>query len=374
MMVTMIKRLSVAACTLAACWCVGTAQTPANVYFTSEISPESLLRIYHALGVRATGRVAVKISTGESARTYYLRPEFIRGLVDEVDGTIVECNTAYTGNRSSTASHRRAIEERGFTAIAPVDIMDEEGSLDIPVADGTHISFDRVGSHIANYDFLINLAHFKGHAMGGFGGVLKNQSIGMASREGKTLIHTAGEYSNPGQVFNNRQGQDAFLESMAAAAQAVHNYFRGNVIYIDVMNNLSVDCDCDGSPSAPQMHDIGILASLDPVALDKACLDLVFNHESTAGDDSAPLIQRINRQHGTHIVDYAEQIGLGTTPYNLIDIDSGGTGINQPTVDSQRYNVYDTNGIKVLTNAKSIDTLAPGVYIVNGRKTIIDKH
>ncbi len=374
MTVTMIKRLSVAACTLAACWCVGTAQTPANVYFTSEISPESLLRIYHALGVRATGRVAVKISTGESSRTYYLRPEFIRGLVDEVDGTIVECNTAYTGNRSSTASHRRAIEERGFTAIAPVDIMDEEGSLDIPVADGTHISFDRVGSHIANYDFLINLAHFKGHAMGGFGGVLKNQSIGMASREGKTLIHTAGEYSNPGQVFNNRQGQDAFLESMAAAAQAVHNYFRGNVIYIDVMNNLSVDCDCDGSPSAPQMHDIGILASLDPVALDKACLDLVFNHESTAGDDSAPLIQRINRQHGTHIVDYAEQIGLGTTSYNLIDIDSGGTGINQPTVDSQRYNVYDTNGVKVLTNAKSIDTLAPGVYIVNGRKTIIYKH
>lgn len=374
MMVTMIKRLSVAACTLAACWCVGTAQTPANVYFTSEISPESLLRIYHTLGVRATGRVAVKISTGESSRTYYLRPEFIRGLVDEVDGTIVECNTAYTGNRSSTASHRRAIEERGFTAIAPVDIMDEEGSLDIPVADGTHISFDRVGSHIANYDFLINLAHFKGHAMGGFGGVLKNQSIGMASREGKTLIHTAGEYSNPGQVFNNRQGQDAFLESMAAAAQAVHNYFRGNVIYIDVMNNLSVDCDCDGSPSAPQMHDIGILASLDPVALDKACLDLVFNHESTAGDDSAPLIQRINRQHGTHIVDYAEQIGLGTTSYNLIDIDSGGTGVNQPSVDSQRYNVYDTNGIKVLTNAKSIDTLTPGVYIVNGRKTIIDKH
>lgn len=369
-----IKRLAAAACMLAACWCVGRAQAPANVYFTSEISPESLLRIYHALGVRATGRVAVKISTGESARTYYLRPEFIRGLVDEVDGTIVECNTAYTGNRSSTASHRRAIEERGFTAIAPVDIMDEEGRLDIPVADSTHISFDRVGSHIANYDFLINLAHFKGHAMGGFGGVLKNQSIGMASREGKTLIHTAGEYSNPGQVFNNRQGQDAFLESMAAAAQAVHNYFSGNVIYIDVMNNLSVDCDCDGSPSAPQMHDIGILASLDPIALDKACLDLVFNHESTAGDDSAPLIQRINRQHGTHIVDYAEQIGLGTTSYNLIDIDSGETGISQPAAASQRYNVYDTNGVKVLTNAKSLDTLAPGVYIVNGRKTIIDKH
>ena len=246
------------------------AQTPANVYFTSEISPASLLRIYHALGVEATGRVAIKISTGESSRTYYLRPEFLKGLVDETGGTIVECNTAYQGNRSNTESHRRTIAERGFTEIAPVDIMDEEGSLDIPVQDSTHIQFDRVGSHIADYDFLINLAHFKGHAMGGFGGVLKNQSIGMASPEGKTLIHTAGDYSNPGQVFNNRRGQDAFLESMAAAAQAVHNYFGGRVIYINVMNNLSVDCDCDGSPSAPQMKDIGILASLDPVALDKA--------------------------------------------------------------------------------------------------------
>ena len=348
------------------------AQTPANVYFTSEITPESLVRIYHALGVKPTGRVAIKISIGESSRTNYLRPEFIKGLVDETGGTIVECNTAYQGNRSNTESHRRAIAERGFTEVAPVDIMDEDGSLDIPVQDKTHMQFDRVGSHIANYDFLINLAHFKGHAMGGFGGVLKNQSIGMASREGKTLIHTAGEYSNPGQVFNNHRGQDAFLESMAAAAQAVHNYFGGKVIYINVMNNLSVDCDCDGNPSAPQMHDIGILASLDPVALDKACLDLVFNHQSVAGDDSGPLIQRINRQHGTHIVDYAEQIGLGTTSYNLIDIDES-TGISQTAVENtlQRYNVFTVDGIKLLTNAKSLDSLTPGVYIVNGRKTTI---
>ena len=194
----------------------------------------------------------------------------------------------------------------------------------------------------------------------------------MASREGKTLIHTAGEYSNPGQVFNNHRGQDAFLESMAAAAQAVHNYFGGKVIYINVMNNLSVDCDCDGNPSAPQMHDIGILASLDPVALDKACLDLVFNHQSVAGDDSGPLIQRINRQHGTHIVDYAEQIGLGTTSYNLIDIDES-TGISQTAVENtlQRYNVFTVDGIKLQTNAKSLDSLTPGVYIVNGRKTTI---
>ena len=350
------------------------AQTPANVYFTSEITSESLVRIYHALGVEATGRVAIKISTGESSRTYYLRPEFIQELVDEVDGTIVECNTAYSGNRSNTESHRRAIAERGFTEIAPVDIMDEEGSLDIPVSDNTHIQFDRVGSHIANYDFLINLAHFKGHAMGGFGGVLKNQSIGMASREGKTLIHTAGDYENPNQVFNNRQGQDAFLESMAAAAQAVHNYFDGRVIYIDVMNNLSVDCDCDGSPAAPQMHDIGILASLDPMALDKACLDLVFNHQSTVGDNSGPLIQRINRQHGTHIVDYAEQIGLGTTAYNLIDIDeSTGIELTPASAGNQRYNVFTLDGKKVLTNAKNLDTLAPGIYIVNGSKLTVNQ-
>ena len=369
----MRKLLSIAVLSaLAGCLQVA-AQAPANVYFTSEITPQSLVRIYHALGVQATGRVAIKISTGESSRTYYLRPEFIEGLVDEVNGTLVECNTAYAGNRSSTESHRRAIAERGFIEIAPVDIMDEEGSVDIPVRDTTHIKFDRVGSHIADYDFLINLAHFKGHAMGGFGGVLKNQSIGMASREGKTLIHTAGDYSDPGQVFGNRRGQDAFLESMAAAAQAVHDYFGGRVVYIDVMNNLSVDCDCDGSPSAPQMHDVGILASLDPVALDKACLDLVFNHQSVAGDDSQPLIERINRQHGTHIVDYAEQIGLGTTSYNLIDIDEG-TGIDNTVEDGagQRYNVFTVDGAKVMTNAASLDGLTPGIYIVNGRKTVVD--
>ena len=346
----------------------------ANVYFTSEITPQSLVRIYRALGVEATGRVAVKISTGESEQSNHLRPDFIRDLVEEVHGTIVECNTAYAGNRSSTAAHRRAIEERGYNDIAQVDIMDEEGSIDIPVADTTHLRFDRVGSHVANYDFLINLAHFKGHAMGGFGGVLKNQSIGMASREGKTLIHTAGDYSNPGQVFGNRRGQDAFLESMAAAAQAVHNYYGGRVIYIDVMNNLSVDCDCDGHPSAPRMNDIGILASLDPVALDKACLDLVFNHESIPGDDSGPLIERINRQHGTHIVDYAEQIGLGTTAYNLIDIDRQGTRIANVPGESgavNLYNVYTLDGVKMLDRASSLDGLSPGIYIVNGKKTAV---
>lgn len=301
------------------------AETQANtknskVYFVKDITPENLVKIYHALGKEAKGKVAVKISTGESAQSNHLRPELIENLVKEVDGTLVECNTAYGGNRSTTANHRRAIEERGYGKIAPVDIMDEEGYIDIPVADTKYLKYDRVGSHIANYDFLINLAHFKGHAMGGFGGVLKNQSIGIASSEGKALIHTAGEYDDPKDAFKLHRGQDAFLESMAAAAQAVHDYFKGNVIYINVMNNLSVDCDCDGHPHAPEMKDIGILASLDPVALDKACLDLVFNHQSTAGDNSAPLVQRIDSRHGTHTVDHAAAIGLGSLSYDLIDI------------------------------------------------------
>lgn len=206
-----------------------------KVYFTSDISPEGLVKIYQALGKKASGRVAVKISTGESSQSNQLSPELIGDLVKEVDGTLVECNTAYSGNRSNTESHRRAIGQRGYGEIATVDIMDEEGFIDIPVEDTKYLKFDRVGSHLANYDFLINLAHFKGHAMGAFGGVLKNQSIGIASPEGKTLIHTAGVYDNPRDVFQQPLGQDAFLESMAAAAQGVHNYFKGNVIYINAV-------------------------------------------------------------------------------------------------------------------------------------------
>lgn len=344
-----------------------------KVYFVSDISPESLVKIYKALGKEATGKVAVKISTGESAQSNHLRPELIEQLVKDVDGTLVECNTAYGGNRSNTASHRRAIEQRGYGKIATVDIMDEEGHIDIPMADTKYLKFDRVGSHLANYDFLINLAHFKGHAMGGFGGVLKNQSIGVATPEGKTLIHTAGVYDNPRYVFQQPHGQDGFLESMAAAAQAVHNYFKGNAIYINVMNNLSVDCDCDGHPAAPQMKDIGILASLDPVALDKACLDLIFNHQSTTGDNSAPLVQRINSRHGAHIVDYAAEIGLGSLAYELIDITEV-DGIESVPVDGvNKYNVYDLNGMKIMTNADNLDSLPSGLYIINGVKTLINK-
>ena len=345
----------------------------ATVYFIRDITPQNLVRIYEALGKPAEGKVAVKISTGESQQSNQLKPELIGDLVKAVKGTLVECNTAYSGNRSNTASHRRAIEQRGYGAIAQVDIMDEEGYIDIPVSDKKYLQFDRVGSHLANYNFLINLAHFKGHAMGGFGGVLKNQSIGIASPEGKTLIHTAGVYDNPRYVFQQPHGQDAFLESMATAAQGVHDYFKGNALYINVMNNLSVDCDCDGHPAAPQMKDIGILASTDPVALDKACLDLVFNHQSTSGDNSAPLVQRINSRHGAHTVDYAAQIGLGSLAYNLVDI-TNPSGIDGIAATGQQiYNVYDLVGNKVLTGADSLDALEPGIYIVNGRKIVIER-
>ena len=303
---------------------VPSTQTPdpdaPSVFYTSSITPDGLVRVFQALGVPASGRVAVKISTGESSNSNHLRPELIKDLVQTVDGTLVECNTAYGGNRSSTKSHLKAIEKRGYNEIATVDIMDAEGTMDIPVTDTKWIQFDRVGSHLQNYDFMINLAHFKGHAMGGFGGVLKNQSIGVASSDGKLYIHSAGRSTTRWMSDN----QDGFLESMAAAAQAVHNYFKQDgkdIVYINVMNNMSVDCDCDGSPATPRLKDIGILASTNPVALDQACLDLIFKHTDTAGDDAKPLQQRINSLHGTHITEYAEEIGLGTRKYNIVNID-----------------------------------------------------
>lgn len=312
----------IAGCFLMLC----NAQTPetSTVYFTRDITPESLVRIYRALGVEPTGKVAVKISTGESAQTSYLRPQFIKPLIDETKGTIVECNTAYPGTRNTTDKHLQVIAERGFNEVANVDIMDSDGSMRIPVCDSIHIKYDLVGSHLADYGFMINLAHFKGHASGGFGGVLKNASIGVASSNGKIYIHSAGASDS----IWSKGPQDHFLESMAAAAQAVHNYMNskrkdGNpgVVYINVMNNLSVDCDCNAHPAHPEMKDIGIAASIDPVALDKACLDMVFNHDSTEGDDAAALIERINSRHGIHTVDHAEKIGLGTQKYIIVTLD-----------------------------------------------------
>ena len=299
-----------------------TATVPV-VYMTKDISPAGLVKVYEALGREAKGRVAVKISTGEPGGHNFLQPALIADLVKKVDGTIVECNTAYGGRRSTTEEHLKAAREHGFFDIADVDIMDSEGEIHIPVKDSTHIKYDIVGSHLANYDFMINLAHFKGHAMGGFGGVLKNQSIGVASANGKAYIHTAGVVQTPEELWGHIDNQDGFLESMAAAAQAVHDYFGDGerILYINVMNNLSVDCDCDSHPADPKMKDIGILSSLDPVALDQACLDLVFSVKPSDGDDNGPLIERIRSRHGTHTVDYAEQIGLGSRKYSLVSID-----------------------------------------------------
>ena len=359
------------------CLCLSIASfAQSNVYFTSEITSESLVHIFQALGVEPSGTVAVKISTGESKNSNYLRPEFIADLVHTTNATIVECNTAYGGVRDNTESHLQVVAERGFDQISKVDIMDAEGEVQIPVDDTTWIKHDIVGLHLVNYDFMINLAHFKGHARGGYGGVLKNQSIGMASKHGKCYIHTAGETT---AIIYGSNTQDSFLESMAAAAQAVHNYFHQdgkNIVYINVMNNLSVDCDCNPNPAPPMMEDIGILASTDPVALDKACLDLVFDFNSTPGNDAQPLIDRIHELHGTHTVEYAAEIGLGSLQYNLIDVTT--TGLQEidhvnPNPEFMRYNVFSIDGRKLLNNAKSLESLPAGIYIINGQKQIITK-
>lgn len=292
-----------------------------KVYMTKEISPEALVRIYKALGVPAHGHVAIKISSGEMGGNNYLKPTLIRNLVDEVNGTLVECCTAYGGSRQDKSKHWETIHAHGFDSIAAVDLMDEYGQMRIPVRDKKHIKYDIVGDHLAHYDFMINLAHFKGHAMGGFGGVLKNQSIGVASTAGKAYIHSAGKVDDASVLWSNIAKQDDFLESMAAAAQGVADYFGKNILYINVMNNMSVDCDCDSHPADPKLKDMGILASTDPVALDQACLDLVFNHKAQPGDDEKPLIERINRQHGTYITDYAEKIGLGSKKYSLLMVE-----------------------------------------------------
>ena len=287
-----------------------------KVYFTKEITPESLVKIYEALGVEATGKVGVKISTGEAGGHNYLKPELIKTLVNKLNANILECNTAYAGKRNTTEAHLQTIHDHGFDAIATVDLMDKDGEIEIP-ANCKHLDVDIVGKTIANYDYIINLAHFKGHAMGGFGGVIKNQSIGIASSNGKAYIHTAGATRNPSELWNNLPEQNAFLESMAEAAKAVSDYMNGHILYIAVMNNLSVDCDCDANPEDPCMKDIGILASLDPVAVDQACIDKIWKSTDPGRDH---FIERVERQNGRHILPYAESIGLGSREYELIEI------------------------------------------------------
>lgn len=289
-----------------------------KVYMYKEISSENLLKIYDMLGRKAEGRVAVKLSTGEPGNNNYLNPDLIKDLVHKVNGTIIECNTAYGGGRADTESHLKAAADHGFTAIAKVDIMDADGEVSLPVAGGKHLKEDFVGKNYPDYDFTVVLSHFKGHPMGGFGGAIKNISIGIASSAGKAWIHSAGKTKSQTEVWKNLPPQDDFLESMTEAAKAIIDHCGDRILYISVANNLSVDCDCVAKPEDPKMGDIGILASLDPVALDKACVDMVRASEDHG---KIHLIERIDSRNGMHTLDYAEQLGMGSQDYELVVLD-----------------------------------------------------
>ncbi len=287
------------------------------VYMTENITSDGLLAIHKALDRKLTGKIAVKISTGEAGGNNYLSPDLIKELVHSVNGTFVECNTAYKGQRFNTKQHKKVAEDHGFTAIATVDIMDEEGSISLPFEKGENIKEDFVGSHFKNYNSYIILSHFKGHRMGGFSGAIKNMAIGIASASGKMWIHTAGLTDNTddfSKAFETPQNK--FLESMAEAAGAVMLYLGNNILYISVMNKLSVDCDCSSNPAVPTMKDIGILASLDPVALDQACVDLIYKVH-----DGHDLIKRMEEQNGIHTLEHAEKLSLGSRSYELVIID-----------------------------------------------------
>ena len=287
------------------------------VYFTSEITPESLMAVYEKLGWTPSGNVAVKLSTGEPPASNYLQPSLIKDLVQSVKGTIVECNTAYGGSRAETAMHYQVAKDHGFTDIADFKILDEDGSMTITVNGGSVLSENYVGNAFDDYDSYLVLSHFKGHSMAGFGGAIKNISIGLGSSMGKSWIHSGGtSTTNPwGGV------QDRFLEAMAEAGKSVSDYL-GNgerIVYVNVMNRLSVDCDCNGNPAEPDMHDIGILASTDPVALDQACIDLVYAQKD---GDGQSLVNRIESRNGLHTLEHAEKIGLGSRTYDLVDINA----------------------------------------------------
>lgn len=291
-----------------------------KVYFTKEITPESLVKIYEALGKKLGGKVAVKISTGEPGGHNYLKPELIGKLTSSVHGTIVECGTAYEGGRYEMKDHWQTIKDHGFLDIAPCDILDEEGEIKLEVDGGKRLKYNIVGSHIDNYDSILMLSHFKGHIMAGFGGALKNMSIGLASRSGKAFIHSVGQTEVPSEMMNNLFSfkQHGFLESMADACKSVIDYVgEENIVYINVANNLSVDCDCDVHPAEPEMADIGIFASTDPVAIDQACYDAVIN---STDPGKASLIKRMEEKNGIHTVETAEELGLGSREYELIEI------------------------------------------------------
>lgn len=292
----------------------------AKVYFTKEITPESLQRIYDALGVKLEGKIGVKVSTGEKGAKGYLKADLIGPFVKSLNGTIVECNTAYGGKRNTAKDHMKVAEEHGFTSFAKVDIMDAEGEIEIPVHKGKHLRYDLVGSHFDDYDAYINLAHGKGHMMGGFGANLKNQSIGFASRNGKAYIHSCGKTKSPRLCWISKHEQIEFIESMAEAATAVADYLKEKgkpIVYITVMNALSTSCDCDANQDDPVMEDLGIVASLDPVANDQAFIDMVWASEDPGAEK---LKERIDSRLGREILPYAESLGLGETKYELVEI------------------------------------------------------
>lgn len=293
----------------------------AKVYFIKDITPENIIKAYEVLGKKLSGKVAVKMHSGEQGNKNYLRPKFVKDVINHVNGTVVECNTAYPGARNSTEKHRQLIKEHEWEKYFPFDLLDAEGpDMELDIPNGKVLKKNYVGKDLAKYNSMLVLSHFKGHATGGYGGALKQLSIGCASSAGKTLIHTAGKVNNQNELFNNLPEQDRFLEAMADAAESVVEYFKGNIVFINVMKNISIDCDCDGNASAPCMKDIGILASLDPIALDQACLDLVYNSADPGKDK---LIQRIESLHGVHTVEAAAELGFGTREYELIKLDEG---------------------------------------------------
>ena len=290
-----------------------------KVYFTKEITPESVVKMYEKLGVNLPGKVAVKLHSGEQGNQNYIRPEFVKAIVEKVNGTVVECNTAYDGARNSTEKHKKLIEDHGWTKYFDVDLMDAEGpDLELKIPNGKVIKENFVGKDIQKYDSMLVLSHFKGHPMGGYGGALKQLSIGVASSEGKSWIHSPGFTKDQTILWDNLPEQDKFLESMADAASSVVNYFKDKIAFISVMCNLSVDCDCCAVAEDPCMKDIGILASTDPIAIDQACIDLIYNSKDPGRDH---FVERVERQHGIHTIEASAELGFGTREYEIINVD-----------------------------------------------------
>lgn len=291
----------------------------AKVYFTKNITPENVVKIYEKLGVNLSGKVAVKLHSGEKGNQNYLRADFVKPIIEHVNGTVVECNTAYDGARNTTEKHKELMKEHDWTKYFEVDILDAEGPdlvLDIP--NGKVIKENYVGKNIKNYDSMLVLSHFKGHPMGGYGGALKQLSIGVGSSAGKSWIHTAGKTLKQEELWDNVAKQNDFLEAMADSASSVVDYFKGNIVYINIMCNLSVDCDCCAVAEDPCMGNIGILSSLDPIAIDQACIDLIYNSKDPGRDH---FVARVERQNGVHTIEAAEELGFGTRAYELIDLD-----------------------------------------------------